>query len=303
MQKRYLVYFLLILHISIASGNSIQISSVADTLYIGQLINIELDLSEYQPERLFILKEKSTPEIEIFDLLTLRDKPWQYLLRIAPFDTGFIQTESIPIYFSNNNIGDTLYIEPFSFYVKSALTYADTLLRDIAPPKSFRLKFVDYLIPVLILLVLVLLHFYIHKFKKKDEEPEYVDNRPAWMIAFELLEQFKRKNFLHNGRYLEYYFELSLIFRIFIEKQFNIKAAEMTTYEIKQALAEIEQKKQIIKILSEMDIVKFAKSVPVIKEAESMLYWIEKYILSFSAETTGKVSARENVISNEADDV
>ena len=306
-----LLLICLILSFSLVYANSIYVADITEQLYIGQLINIELDLSEQQPERLFVLRERSTPEIELFDILILPDKPWQYLLRIAPFDTGYVQTERIPIYFTSSGQADTLYIEPFSFYVRSALTPADSLLRDIAPPRSFRWKFFDYLLPVLILLAIGAIIYFLMKFlKKKEIEEEYVDTRPAWIIAFELLQLFKQKPYLQDGQYLEYYFELSMIFRIFIEKQFMIKAAEMTTFEIKQALEEIEYKREIIKILSEMDMVKFAKSVPMIKDAEDMLYWIEKYILSFSAvtEATSKTQSEIDTTEivetkNEVDDV
>jgi len=77
---------------------------------------------------------------------------------------------------------------------------------------------------------------------------------------------------------------LSLIFRFFIERQHGVKAVEMTTFEIKQALKELPQKTQIIKLLSEMDKIKFAKFVPSKKDAEDLLFWIENYILSFSQE-------------------
>ena len=285
MNKKNTILIFILLYISLSYGNSLRVPNIADTLFIGQLINIEIDMTEQQPDRIFVLRERSTPQIELFDIVTLRDRQWQYLLRIAPFDTGYIHTERIPIYFTKNDIGDTLYIEPFSFYVKSALTIADTLLKDIAPPRAFRWKFFDYLLPILILLAIAAAIYYLMKIlKKKETETEFVDDRPAWIIAFELLQQFKQKTYLQNGQYLDYYFELSLIFRIFIEKQFNIKAAEMTTYEIKQALSEIEHKREILKILSEMDMVKFAKSIPVIKDAEDMLYWIEKYVLSFAVD-------------------
>ncbi|MCL2065163.1 MAG: hypothetical protein FWG98_12465 [Candidatus Cloacimonetes bacterium] len=298
MINKLIMLLITLFYVSLAFGNSLWVSDISDTLYIGQLINIELDMSDYQPERLFVLRDRSTPEIELFDILTLRDRPWQYLLRIAPFDTGYVRTERIPIYFTAEGRADTLYIEPFSFYVRSSLTIADTLLRDIVPPRSFRWKFMDYFVPILILLVIGAIVYFLMKYfkKKEEEEQEYVDTRPAWMIALELLQEFKQKTYLRDGYYLEYYFELSMILRIFIEKQYRIKAAEMTTYEIKQSLGEIEQKKQIIKILSEMDMVKFAKTIPILKDAEDMLYWIEKYVMSFATSVEANNSENREVV-------
>jgi len=283
MTKKYLFFIIILFAIAFVAADSIVIPDFREPFYIGQIIDVELDLTDRQPDRVFFLHERSSARLEVIGVEEVRNRPWHYLLRIAAFDTGFIETDRFPIYLTGGNSSDTLFIEPFRFFVQSSLTYADTLLKDIAHPVSYNLRFADYFFPILILLALGLALYYIlKKLKRKEGEKVVVDNRPAWLIALELLQEFKQKRLLDNGQYLDYYFELSLIFRIFIEKQFGIKAAEMTTYEIKQALQEFEQKKQIIKILTDMDRIKYAKSIPVIKEAEDLLYWIEKYIMSFS---------------------
>jgi len=293
--KRFSIFFsLTFIYLVALFSNSITVTDTPDTLYIGQLINIELDLTDYEPERLFILKDRSSPQIEIFDIQSFRNRPWQYLIRIAAFDTGYIHTDRIPIYYTKENESDTLYIEPFSFFVKSALTFSDTLLKDIAAPRSFKWKFFDYFLPIIVLLLIALGIYLLSRLKKLKEEPEWVDLRPAWMIVYELLEQFKQKNLLAQGLYLDYYFELSLIFRIFIERQFNIKAAEMTTYEIKQSLDNVSEKRDIVRILTDMDKVKFAKFTPNIKDAEDIFYWIEKYVLSFSNSNSDTKTGSQN---------
>lgn len=282
MRKKNLLLLIFTLFVSIYWTKSFNMPDISDTLYIGQLINIELDLSNNKPERLFVSDDRNNSQIAIYDLIEVKEKPWNYLLRIAPFDTGFIKTDRIPVYLLKDNTPDTVFVEPFSFYVKSSLTYADTLLKDIAPPVSYRLKFIDYLIPLLIFLIVIVIIVFLSKIKKKDKEiPVFVDNRPAWMIALELLEELKQKNLVSQGEFLEFYFQLSLIFRIFIEKQYMIKAAEMTTYEIKQALSDVSEKTQIINILTNMDKIKFAKSIPGENESEEVFAWIEKYIKSF----------------------
>jgi hypothetical protein len=236
------------------------------------------------------MQRSTQKELEFFDLVQSTEKPWHFLLRVAPFDTGFIVTERIPLFVFADDIADTVYIEPFSFYVNSSLTYADSLLIDIAPPRAFRLKFIDYFVPILVLILIATSIYLFKKFWKKSEKVvEVVDTRPAWLLALELLDVFKKKRFLENGQYLDFYFDLSLIFRFFIEKQHDVNAMEMTTSEIKQALSEIPRKREIIAILSDMDKIKFAKFVPSVKEAEDILYWIENYIVSFSK------SGEENV--------
>jgi len=285
MTKRNLLFLILMIGVSYVLSRSIVVSDIQEPLLIGQPIDLEFDFSELQPDRAFFLNERTHTRYQVVSFDEINNRPWIYLLRIAPFDTGYVETDRFPIFLSGSNLSDTLFIEPFTFFVQTSLTPADTLLRDIAPPVAFGLGFLDYAFPILILLILATaIYFLLKLYKKKAKATEdYVDTRPAWMIALELLREFKQKEYLAQGKYLEYYYELSMIFRIFIEKQFDIKAAEMTTYEIKQELPSISEKTEIIKILTDMDKIKYAKGVPDINESEELLKWIEKFISSFSS--------------------
>jgi len=268
------------------SSQSITIPDITDTLYIGQVIATEIDLSKNQPERLYMDRRQSKESIEFFDLQSLPERPWHYLLRIAAFDTGYVQTERFPIYALTEGVTDTIFVEPFSFYVKSSITFSDTL-QDIAPPTAFSLKFWDYAFPLAVLILLACAIYLANRFlwvQKQKQEMEVIDTRPAWQKAMALLTIFKQKHYLEDGEYLDFFFDLSIIFRCFIEWQYGIKAVEMTTFEIKQALEEIEKKREIISILGDMDMVKFAKFIPDANRARDILLWIEDYILSFSSE-------------------
>jgi hypothetical protein len=285
MRKVLVIAVLLI--VSYIAARSISVPNIAQEYYIGQVIDVEIDLSKEQPEKLLVDTGASSKQIEVFDIKPVPEKAWHYLVRIAPFDTGYVQTERIPIYLLSPNQTDTLYIEPFSVYVKTSLTPADSLLKDSAPPVPFHLKFIDYLVPVLVLAAIIVGIYYLRKLTRKEKrvaEPVFVDNRPAWLIALELLKAFREKQLLETGQYLEFYFELSMIFRIFLEKHFNINAAEMTTYEIKQALPLVDERVQILATLNDMDKIKFAKFTPEFNEAKRILDWREEYIRAFARE-------------------
>ena len=277
-------------------ANSLIVSDIKETFYIGEIINIEVDLSQQKPERPFIQREYGDKPVMVLDLNEIKDKPWHYLLRIAAFDTGYVNTDRIPIYSLTQGQPDTIFVEPFNLFIKSSLTEADTLLKDIMPPVDFKLKFLDYFVPICSLLIIAAIFYLLHKFKHKKKEVEkiIVDNRPAWMIVLEMLDILKRKRLLEDGLYLDFYFELSMILRIFIEKQYDIKAAEMTTYEIKQVFPNIAAKKQIINVLTDMDRTKFAKFTPDFTEAKEMLIWIENYIRSFAREDVASASQPTN---------
>jgi len=272
------------------SAESITVPDIADSLYIGQVIPLEIDMSKYKSEKLYLDRKSGKEQLEFFELQSIPEKPWHFLLRLAPFETGAITTDRITLFTLNEGVADTFYVEPFSFYVKSSLAPEDTLIKDIAPPVAFYLKFWDYAVPIAVLLLIAAAIYLIMKYtKQKVITPVVEDTRPAWVIAMDMLTAFKQKHYLENGLFLNFYFELSLIFRFFIERQHNIKAVEMTTFEIKQFLRDIPDKKKIIQILQEMDMIKFAKTIPVETEARDALYWIENYILSFSGEVQQNV--------------
>ena len=289
------------------AAQNIKAPKITEPLYIGELIPIPIDLTETQPEFLSVRRDMQKKQIEIFEILEFKDKPWEYLLYVAPFDTGHIEIEPIQIYAMRGEKLDTLYVEPFSFYVKTSLTVADTMHKDIGTIVGINFwKDVSHtatlsIIAIILLLTGLALYFLPKLLKQKEIQHVFVDTRPAWLIAMELLETFKRKRLLEDGNYLDFYFELSLIFRIFIEKQHHTKAVEMTTGEIKQALAELPEKREIIKILSEMDKIKFAKFIPSVTEATDILYWIEKYILSHAMPQTQP--PQDNPPENEVNDV
>ncbi len=302
------------------------VSSVPDSLYIGQVIQLELNLEEYKPENIFFDHEQKNQQIEVYDVRQIKDKPWHYLLRIAPFDTGFVSVEKLPLYLmrfvESKAVYDTLYLESFNFNVKTSLSHADTSLVDIFAPSSYKLKFFDYLFPAIILTIIgVVLYFLIKvikKLKNKEEiKPVFVDNRPAWMKAVELLEQLKMKNYINSCDFLNFYFDLSHVLRYFIEHQFRIKALEMTTTELKNYFnknytnyikeTDSEDKaifesplllesnyKEILKILNFMDKVKFAKYSISTEEAIKDINWVESYILSFKTEEKGSVEKKNN---------
>jgi hypothetical protein len=268
------IFFVLFISLSIFNCiYPITIPDVSDTLYIGQILQIPIDLSDIKPEKIYIDRTPNKTKIEIFDIAEIQDKPWNYLIKIAPFDTGFVQTEKFSLFAVKNSVIDTFFVEPFNMYIKSSLTQADTLLKDISPPIKFYLKVWDYLFVLLVILLIFVAIYIFIKFKNKKNDSVIVEDlRPPCVIALEMLEIFYNKRLLERHLFLDYYFELSMIFRFFLERQYNIKAMEMTTFEIKKSLQEINEKREIINILNEMDKVKFAKSIPDYQSAENYYY-------------------------------
>ncbi|MCK9329326.1 MAG: hypothetical protein M0Q94_05560 [Candidatus Cloacimonetes bacterium] len=326
------IYYLVIIIILFLIVNNtllakdLTVENLPDSLYIGQIIDLEFNLEEYKPENIFFQANEENQQIEIYDVTPVKGKPWHYLLRIAPFDTGLVQVNKIPLFIQSiqesKAVYDTLMINPFSFYVQSALSLTDTTIVDIFAPSNYKLKFFDYLFPIILIIIIVitiyLLRKFIKKFKNKEKiNPIFVDNRPAWLKAIELIEKLKVKNYINSKNFLEFYFELSYILRFFIENQFRIKALEMTTPELKRyfqgnlnnilkandnevdtlsnnSLLLENNYNEILKILSSMDRVKFAKHSIDEKEAIDSLNWVESYVNLFKDELIDKERKKTN---------
>ena len=142
-------------------------------------------------------------------------------------------------------------------------------IRDIKGPVYFP---VNYL-PVIILicaLVFALLYFLIRYVLRKSRERKArraAAAKPPHVAAYEALDLLKAKNLPAKGLFKEYYFELSLIVRRYIESRFNIKAPEMTTEEFLSTLKDsnvlTDTHKGLLKeFLTLCDIVKFARYGP-----------------------------------------
>lgn len=150
--------------------------------------------------------------------------------------------------------------------VKTTLDKGALNIRDIENPVNFPKKKTVYIIvaSVLVLLIIGVLVFFLRK--KKEKEGVFF-RKPAHELAYEMLESLKRKDLVKQYKIKQYYIELSLIVRNYLEDRFDIKAPEMTTEEF---LLKIKESKELFsrhreslkEFLSHCDMVKFAKYGP-----------------------------------------
>lgn len=175
----------------------------------------------------------------------------------------------------------------FQVFITSVITDSSQVIKDIAAPLSISLTFWDYLLPILVLIIGVILIIWLKKILKRDKTTllptKTKDIRPAWQICLEMLQSLKKQKLLDHGEFLEFYYRLSIILRHFIELEYRIKAVEMTTSEIRESLRldDHKEKSQIMDLLSFSDRVKFAKFNPSYNDSESKSNWLEQYLNSF----------------------
>jgi hypothetical protein len=163
------------------------------------------------------------------------------------------------------------------------LVFAEDI-KDIKPPVYFPANFSPLIIiGILILLVALvwLISILIKRFSQRKEN--ITPQKPAHQIAYEALQDLRRKNLPYTGRIKEYYSELSDIVRRYIEARFNIRAAEMTTEEFLFSLRDSDdltgaQKNLLKEFLTQCDMVKFAKYGPLEKEIEDSFLAAKRFV-------------------------
>lgn len=299
--KKYLfaIFFFLIVLILSASDLPIKLFK-PDTLFIGQPFDIVVKIHPSDNKK--VLPPKYI-DSEILNILNssfeLKDNTYTYKISIAAFDTGRVEIPPLSFYLINPSsentknlkMVDSLQTQSFSLWVTPSITETDTTLKDIKQPLAIHLQWQDYLLIILILYAVSLIYLFIKKIRNRKNNTlldfvEY-DNRPAWQKAFDMLNSLREQKLLSKGEWVEYHYLLSMVLRYFLLLQFNIKAIEMTTYEIKDALDEnFPHKREILEILNYSDQIKFAKFIPEITISNHYETWVENYLFSFKITVT-----------------
>ena len=111
------------------------------------------------------------------------------------------------------------------------------------------------------------------RLRKKKGGVEALDLRPAWEIAFERLALLKQQSLDAEGKYKQYYIELTEIAREYLGRIYDINVLDMTTEEFLLLFKERQLPpglpEDIGRFLRHADLVKFAKFVPERERAES----------------------------------
>jgi hypothetical protein len=155
-------------------------------------------------------------------------------------------------------------------------------IADIREPYRLRGPIWPYIvIPLAVALILLGLLWMRKRIRKKTIVPE-APPRPPWEIAFEELDTLKRKRHPEFGRIRQYYFELSLIVRAYLERRYGFPAVESTTYEIENQVLLKGIDKKLYSLLFDFffraDLAKFAKLDPSRSEAGADLSFAFEFV-------------------------
>lgn len=196
------------------------------------------------------------------------------------FDSGAFYIPTQQIFIKNR-----AYLSD-SVLINVATVAVDTTKQKMFPIKAIQTEplvyddFKPYIIWVVLAILLIGLFIYYLKNRKKPEikEVEIINTLPPFEEALEKLQELDNKLLWQNNEIKKYYSELTEIVRVFIEKELEIPALEITTHELVSLLSDynnpknIKPAKETIRklnaLLQEADLVKFAKSTPLSHEIE-----------------------------------
>jgi len=253
---------------------TVLLSSVnQDSLYVGDRIHFAVTMLVAKGAQVtppvtdngfgkFIVKEWTSGKTENKSADSLS---FNYILTTYTAEQCTIP--SVTFLMAHNNSVDTLRTEPIPMRVALVMSPDTGVIHDIKPPQSAGKPSLAWLWIILGALIAAAGFFFANKFRKKKSMPvPVVPPKPPYEEAMESLRLLDAKQLVQKGIFREYVFELSDIVKRYIERRYDVNAAEFTTEEILDwiRLSPIEQsqRKTLDWFFSATDPVKFAKLLP-----------------------------------------
>ena len=198
----------------------------------------------------------------------------EFWLKLRVDKTGLLTIPAIPLGFdapdqNNKIVKGKIMAAEVNVDVQSLLQLEGKTsdIKDIKPIFYIKAPWVHYIWKALGVLCLLALAYFIWKNwqKKADEKLEPLILLTAEQKALKELQELKSRELMKLGLIREHFFELSEIFRRYMENRYRFPAQEWTTEEIIshfKGLSDLneKQKLQARTILTESDKVKFAKA-------------------------------------------
>ena len=280
-QLKVKILYLLLLISTLSYSQKVSVETDTTNIRIGEQFLFKIVIKDTAnvilPEKLENLT--SLEVVKDIKIDTLKNSLIKKYL-MTGFDSGAFYIPSQQVFIKNR-----------SFLSDSVLINVATISVDTTQQKMFPIKaiqdeplvyddFKPYIIWAILALLLIGLFIYYLKTRKKPEikENEPVNKLAPFEEALQKLQELDNKLLWQNNEIKKYYSELTEIIRVFIEKELEIPALEITTQELVSLLSDynnpeiINLSKETIKKLNalfqEADLVKFAKSTPLSHEIE-----------------------------------
>ncbi len=255
-----------------------QIDNLKPTL--GDIVNYSIKIL-HDPDIVLRMPEYKIPEglekIDSGNLIPIKKKQQitqKFWLKLRVDKTGPITFPSTPVWFDTPDqnkkiIPGKIMAPEINIVVQSLLKLEgnNPSLRDIKPIIKIKTPWTYYLWRgVLILCVLALIYYIWNKWKiKSDVKPEETLVLSAEEQAIKELKILEKRDWMKSGRVRDHFFELSEIFRRYLENRYLFPAQEWTSEEIVyhfKSFSDLSdnQKLKVRSILYDSDKIKFAKA-------------------------------------------
>jgi hypothetical protein len=265
---------------TVKSLPGIEITTSVDsaTVYIGDLITYSISItrdSSYQlvPPPLganlgaFDVKDYQ-PDVE--SRLDDGRVKSETIFKLSTFTTGDYIIPPVPVTFIlKDGSRRVLLAEAVPIKVQSLLLNTDDSVDIHAnkPQHEFVRSYAAYYLWGGILLFLVAANLLIWWWiRKRKRAMESADRRAPWEVAFERLARLEQEGWPAEGKFKEYYFELTELAREYLGRMYSADVLEMTTEEFLEYFRIVELPAGMFDscsgLLRHADLVKFAKYVP-----------------------------------------
>lgn len=279
-KQTYLLF--LLFHSFCFSQTDIEIYADTNQAYIGDIIQIQLDVISNQdiqwPDIAKLISPIEIQKIGEIDTLNRGEiRRYSQKLNIQQFDSGRIV---IPCLEFIQNDGNTFYSDSLEFQFLNIPLDTNNVIFDIKVPKEvpFNLSEVKpYIFGFTLFIIGLLLLIYLsRKFRlKKIEKIKVIPIVPCEVEAVNALQSLEKEKLYEKGEAKEHYVKLTAILKHYFDRQFTIESMEATSAETIKLLREINQDVNLIKdisrLLIEADLIKFAKLVPMLNEHKTMM--------------------------------
>jgi len=307
------VLFFSVIQISNAQEVRVDLFAEPESLRIGDVLKLNFEITHNEEIQLQLpdLRISLLP-IEVGEPNITKTKDDDGVLtenfkfEAIVFDTGMIVIPSQKVVYwhaSDSSNRKMIYTDSLWIYVKSVLTAEAQEIRDIKEPVEIPQPFGHWKLVIGILVVIAILSVAYYLWRKRNDKPLIPFRRPivikpAHEIALKALIKLKNQNLIEKESVTPYFTELSKILREYIENRYFLKALEMTTTEVLDAIEKellYDKVGETVKsVLTESDLVKFARFTPVKtvgeKLFENTVALVEKTKVVPVDENSGNVS-------------
>jgi len=275
------ILFICVIPIANAQEVRVELFAEPESLRIGDVLRLNFEIKHDEEYQLQLpdLRVSLLP-IEVGEPKITRDKSddgiWTENIEFEAFvfDTGRVVIPSQKVVYwhpSDSLDRKTAYTDSLWIYVESVLTADAREIRDIKEPVEIPQPFSRWKLVLGILVAIAVISAAYYLWRRRTDKPllpfkKPILIKPAHEIALKALKKLEKENLIEREKIGPYFTTLSKILREYIENRYFLKALEMTTTEMLDAI-EKEQLHDTIgytvkSVLTESDLVKFARFKP-----------------------------------------